>query len=181
MNERETKTIEILRNIYDDISRWLVYAEAKHVALITISLFFLTQFFDNFELFFRLSPPIIIIILFGLACVTLVMSFFSFIPFLNHARFMKYFASCIYKKYHSKNGLFYLSVFLMEYREENGYENYIKMKWNINVLTPLEEDYIQQIKEVSQVVTIKNAIFKLEALFVLIICGLFCVMLIFIA
>lgn len=134
MNEREIKTVEILRNIYDDISRWLVYAEAKHVALITISLFFLTQLFENFELLYRLSP-LIIIILFGLNIITLVMSFFSFIPFLNHASFMKEFASSMYKNYHSENGLFYLSVFLMEYREENQYENYIKTKWNINDLT----------------------------------------------
>ena len=157
-----------LRNIYDDISRWLTYAEAKHIALITIILFWNSQLINPDGVFLSISP-IIKVTFCIINCIVLLLSISSFIPFLNQTKYMINLANHVYKTIVEKNILFYLYIFQLEYENKGKYEAELQCCFNITQFSDLDKAYIMQICNISKVTTIKNALFKIEVTFAIII------------
>lgn len=145
---------EKLKYIYDDIYRWIVFAEAKNLALITICLVIIENIISNaFNVesqWFLVSVCIVIFL--SLGCILMIC---SMIPFLNNSKIVK---KCAENKYHkyksSSNTIFYGSIFY-KYMD-NTYKNIIIQLYSNNTnLEKFEEDLIQQIEETATVALIK--------------------------
>lgn len=145
---------EKLKYIYDDIYRWLVFAEAKNIALITICLVIVENIISNaFNVESQWFPVSVCTVIFlSLCCILMIC---SMIPFLNNSRFVKRCAKNRYHKYKSSsNTIFYGSIFYKHM--DNIYRNIIIQSYSNNTnLNKFEEDLIQQIEETSAVVLIK--------------------------
>lgn len=143
-----------LKYIYDDIYRWLIFAEAKNLALTTICLVIIGNVMsNNFNINSKWFPVSLCTVIFlGLACVLLIC---SMIPFLNNNNLIK---KCVKKRYYkyrdSNSAIFYGSIFYKHI--ESTYRNIVnELNSDNNDLNKFEEDLVQQIEETSTVTIIK--------------------------
>lgn len=143
-----------LKYIYDDIYRWLIFVEAKNIALITICFVIIENVMsDNFNINSKWFPVSLCIVIFlSLACALLIC---SMIPFLNNNSMIK---KCVKKRYckyeNSNSAIFYGSIFYKHVG--NTYRNILKKLSDSNAnLNKFEEDLVQQIEETSTVTLIK--------------------------
>lgn len=149
---------EKLKYIYDDIYRWLVFAEAKNLSTVTICLVIIGDVLsNNFNVNSRWFPvSLCIVVFFSLACILLIC---SMIPFLNNNKLVKKYVKKKYCKYNlSTNTIFYGSIFFKHIN--NTYKNIVMQLYNNNTnLNKFEEDLLQQIEETSTVALIKICFF----------------------
>lgn len=150
--------LDEVQKIYNDVSEWLKFAEAKHAGLFAIWMALLIGIVST-DLFLTLNMPlrvmIIIVILLGSS-----INLFSFVPFLNRFEWLK---SHCFKKYSSigENVVFYQSIFVKTYKDNinesiEEYKNILARR-GFGVIN----DYIRQVIEVSTVGTIKVYLFSL--------------------
>lgn len=140
---------EKLKYIYDDIYRWLIFAEAKNLALITILLFFIEKMYKSAFNDLQLPYKTIIFIFISLSCLLLIV---SLIPFLNNNDIIKKCVRFKYEKYSKiDNIIFYGTIFY----KINSYEGIIKQLNDSEELSKFEHDLINQIKETASVALIK--------------------------
>lgn len=152
--------IDNLKEIYNENIQWLNFAELKNGALLTLVIAILNIVAQaNFSLFIK-NFFIIYLALIALICLS------SFIPFLNKNRWIRKYAINKYTKGYngsllSKNIIFYIEIFI------DGKEKYRKAlrevlnKGNSYTFSTLEENYIEQIIQISAIASIKYYIFKI--------------------
>lgn len=106
--------LDEVQKIYNDVSEWLKFAEAKHAGLFAIWIALLigvvsTDLFSTLNM--TLQVIIIIVILLGSS-----INLFSFVPFLNRFVWLK---NHCFKKYSSigENVVFYQSIFVKTYKD----------------------------------------------------------------
>lgn len=165
--------LEEIQKIYNDVSEWLKFLEAKHAGLFAVwtAMFIAIITIDDFwniDIFIRTA--VIIIILIGIT-----INLLSFVPFLNRVLFLK--KKC-YEKYkkNKNNMIFYQSIFVSTYSEENKIQDSIeKYKQILSESFPQEpdgkiiNDYIKQIIQVSEVAAIKAYLFNIATTYTFII------------
>jgi len=148
---------EKLKYIYDDVYRWLVFAETKNGALVTILLVLadrIASSSDSKQWFL----PKYCILSFVVASTVILAS--SFIPYLNNCEFIrKSITKKYYKKFHSKNTIFYGSIYFCS--KEKKYTDIVKRKYNSNAeLNNFEKDLVDQIEGISEITLIKIWFFE---------------------
>lgn len=147
-----------LKYIYDDVYRWLVFAETKNGVIVTILLVLVERITSNCNTkqwnLFKYCVLFFII-------VSILILAFSFITYLNNCEFIKKsIARKYYKKFYMKNTIFYGSIYF--WSKEKKYTEIIKEKYNSNVeLNFFEKDLVEQIGEVSEVTLIKIWFFEM--------------------
>ncbi len=163
--------LDEVQKIYNYVSEWLKFAEAKHAGLFAIWIALLigvvsTDLFSTLNM--TLQVIIIIVILLGSS-----INLFSFVPFLNRFVWLK---NHCFKKYSSigENVVFYQSIFVKTYKDniDESIEEYKKIlaRKGFGVINDnLINDYIRQIIEVSTVGTIKVYLFSLAVKYTVIV------------
>lgn len=148
---------EKLKYIYDDVYRWLIFAEAKNGAFITILLVLIERITSSSNA--KQWLPLKCCILFFVV-VSIIILASSFIPYLNNCQFIKKRIDKKYcTKFHSKNAIFYGSIYFLI--KENKYSEIVKRKYHSNTeLKDFEKDLVDQIGEVSETVLIKIWFFE---------------------
>lgn len=150
-----------VQKIYNDVSEWLKFAEAKHAGLFAIWMALLTGIVStDLILNIEIQIIIVIVILFGSS-----INLISFVPFLDRSEWLK--SNC-YLKYSSigENAVFYQSIFVRTYKNNiedsiQEYKNILMRRGLTNLDNKLTIDYLRQIIEVSTVGTIKCYLFNL--------------------
>lgn len=165
MNDSE-QAISLAQTVYQDINEWLKFTEAKHAALLAawIALWIGIISID-------LQYPFTIVRYTALICIMLCASinFLSFFPFLNKMDILQ---KLCRQKYDgaSNNVLFYISIFIQftDQNAQSANQNTYKINF-MNALgstnsssSKLLDDYLEQIVDVSTVVTIKVYLFALS-------------------
>lgn len=155
-----------LKYIYDDNYRWLVFAEAKHVAIVTFLVAAISLLHDKDSVLF--IDNILRYSIMFLLCISLLISLSSFLPWLNRNNF----CVTICKKYikiHDENPIFYRSIFNMSLKEScmgfaDRYYDCLYEKYcnNNRGLIEANDDIINQIIDISKVTTIKYYLFYLS-------------------
>ena len=158
-----------LKDIYNDNIAWLNFAEVKNGALLTLTGIILTTFYN-------LSNCIWLKSIFVSLCIFIILiNVCSFIPFLNNNILVKklakkYYQWCKFKSTNKQNNIiFYVSVFLSD-NDTNEYENVILHFFNANNLSPIQKNYIEQIKQISIIASIKYFFFTIAVLNFLFMC-----------
>lgn len=154
-----------LKCIYDDIYRWLVFAETKNAAFLTFVSVFMGWIIGSKDnmLIYNNFIKIFLIVLCTMVIIILIV---SYVPFLNSSRFLQ---ECMYHYYIDKkndNYMFYLNIFLYVY--EQNYLNGTKFKQILcneygilqEQLSKFEKDLIMQIEATSSIATIKYYCFN---------------------
>ena len=173
--------LDEIKTIYGDVSEGLKFLETKHAGLFAVWTALLIAIItnDGFEAWPILTKNIVIIpILIG-ATINLI----SFMPFLNKCRYIK--KQC-YKKYKDckENSVFYQSVFVMTYREDERFDLSVETYKNClmsrmgdtqDISSKMSEDYIEQIVSVATVGTIKAYLFSLATRYALAVIGVVCI------
>lgn len=156
-----------VKYIYDDNYRWLLFVEAKHIAMVTLLISLIALFNDKDGLVYFYNDIIrgLIMVLWG---ISLLISLCSFLPWLNRSRFLL--KRC--KKQNRKvtvNALFYSSIFIMAMENSdigfsNKYYDYLFENYcaGDKTLIKVNEDIINQIIDISKVTTIKCYLFELS-------------------
>lgn len=142
---------EKLKYIYDDVCRWLIFAETKNGAFITILLVLIERITNssNNRQWFPLKCCILSFIV-----ISIIILASSFIPYLSRCRIIKKHIDKKYVKFHIKNAILYGSIYFLS--KENEYNKIVKRKYNDNMeLKDFEKDLANQIGEVSKIVLIK--------------------------
>ena len=165
--------MENLQKLYDDINRWLTFAEAKHVAIVTFVSFILSTFGEHLKLFkqvpgwikwiFLCSNILIIIVAVG-----------SFTPFLNCNSLCREASYKYFCERHKGNVLFYGAIFCMS--EEGVYEEKMKKVLGKESFSRIEQELVNQIKDVSGVACVKYFLFLVEMKILIIAFGAFVLM-----
>ena len=156
-----------VKYIYDDNYRWLIFVEAKHIAMVTLIISLIALFNDKDGLFYFDNAIIrcLIMVLWG---ISLLISLCSFMPWLNRSNFLL--KRC--KKQNRKvmvNSLFYSSIFIMAMENSdigflNKYYDYLFENYcaGDKILIKANKDIINQIIDIYQVTTIKCYLFELS-------------------
>lgn len=148
---------EKLKYIYDDVYRWLVFAETKNGAFVTILLVLIERITSssNSQQWYPFKYCIL-----SFVVVSTIILASSFIPYLNNCEFIKKsIAKKYYNKFHSKNAIFYGSIYF--WSKEKKYSEIVKRKYNRDVeLNNFEKDLVNQIEEVSETALIKIWFFE---------------------
>lgn len=153
--------LTFIHNLYEDTAKWLTFAEAKHVALITLMSFIITALLDKFSIF-KSVPQVMIYTLIGLSILIILISISSFIPFFNLRKALIKASYNHYKPQNTRNVLFYISIFCMSQEGIDTYEEALvqKMLATNNSFNNIEKEYIHQIKDLSTVASIKYYLFE---------------------
>lgn len=158
---------EELKAIYDENIQWLNFAELKNGALLTMMLallgiitqiemsIYITTFFAVFSIV--------------IACICIL----SFVPFSNRLKFLSNYIKEEYAKkntgsLNSKNIIFYVEIFV---DGKDRYKEALIKVLNQNSNYPfslLEENYIEQILQISTIASIKYYLFKKAVMFLMI-------------
>lgn len=156
-----------IKYIYDDNYRWLIFVEAKHIAMVTL-LVSLIALLNNKDGLIYFDNAIIKYSAIFFLVISLLISLSSFLPWLNRNRFLV--NRC--KWYNRKvavNVFFYSSIFNMAVKDSdmgfsNKYYDYIFEEYcNGNKkLINANRDIINQIIDISQITTIKCYLFELS-------------------
>lgn len=156
-----------VKYIYDDNYRWLLFIEAKHIAMVTllISLIALFNDKDGLVYFDDVITRCLLMVLWG---ISLFLSLCSFLPWLNRSKFLL--KRC--KKQSRKmtvNGFFYNSIFNMAMENSdigflNKYYDYLFENYcaGDKMLIKSNKDIINQIIDISKITTIKCYLFELS-------------------
>lgn len=150
-------SIEI-KKIYEENIQWLNFAELKNGALLTLcvaTLGFIIQL--NLNVCLK-NIAIIFVMIILLICIC------SFIPFLNQNKYIKKLAYKSYsKKYNSSlidnNVIFYVNIFLSNKQVYKKALKDILEKPNYS-FSKLDNNYLNQIIQISTIASIKYFIFK---------------------
>lgn len=158
--------IDEIHNIYQDVSEWLKFAEAKHAGLLAMWIALFSAAYSEKELFTHASHYYITLLalLFGSF-----INLFSFSPFLNRQKIIRKLCYNAYKN-NSGNQVFYQSVFIDTYCSDsysvnqslNAYKHIFLQNFNSPYDCPLLDNYITQVIEVSTVCTIKLYLFQIS-------------------
>lgn len=159
--------LEELKSIYNDVSEWLKFAEAKHAALLAgwTAIFAIVAGIDDF----RVSCPkvyfaVLIVIMLGI-----VGNIVAFIPFVNRCKWISKKCFTHYEKKSGNNCIFYQDIFIKSYNKESDeYANVFNKLSNLEIQSKLEKDYVSQIVNVAKVATIKTYMFYLAAVYTMI-------------
>lgn len=147
-----------LKDIYQDNVNWLNFAELKNGVLLTVSGLFLQMIIDN------ITSSCMKCILIFFCGVVILLTCVSFIPFLNSNKIIK----SIAKKYYSNkfddslkcnNIVFYANVFLSS---EKDYLQAVEKTIPNLSLDSLERNYINQIRAISAIASIKYFLFSIS-------------------
>lgn len=157
----DNNILEEVQKIYNDVSEWLKFLEAKHAALFAVwtALLIAVVTADFFvEAIILWKAVLVIPILVGS-----MINMISFIPFLNRCKFLR--ERC-YQKYKTStdNIVFYQAIFSKTYQsnnsEEDKYKELLEEYFEREIDDKLTKDYIKQIVEVSTVASIKAYLFS---------------------
>lgn len=156
-----------IKYIYDDNYRWLIFVEAKHMAMVTLLVSLIALFNDKDSIMYFDNAIIrsFIMLFWG---ISLLISLSSFLPWLNRSRFLL--NRC---KWHNReidlNAFFYRSIFNMATEESdigflNKYYDYLFDKYCVDDKTLINTnmDIINQIIDISKIATIKCYLFQLS-------------------
>ena len=151
--------LDELKEIYQDNINWLNFAELKNGVLLTISGLFLQFTLDNIQVVWMKY------VLIALCSIIIILNCISFIPFLNSNKILTSFAKKYYSlKYNDskedKNIVFYVNVFLSSDKE---YLSAIKKITKASSFNDFEINYINQIKAICVIASIKYFLFTLAA------------------
>ncbi len=150
--------MQYLKEIYDDNTNWLNFAELKNGALLAISGIFLQIIIDSIDMLYLRWSLVI------LCAITILLTGWSFIPFLNSNKPITWLAKKFYGRKNNnslvaENIFFYVNVFLST---EDEYTQAVKNITNItNELNEIEKNYIKQIISISTIASIKYFIFSI--------------------
>ena len=159
--------LDEIKDIYQNISEWLKFAEAKHAGLIAVWIALFVAIFSERDMFINytcLYTLILLLLLFGF-----LINLISFMPFLNRSTIIKHLCSHSCKAY-SGNRIFYQSIFVDTYISNvnsgtaslNIYKQNFLPEFSAQYESDLLNDYIRQIIDVSTVGTIKTYLFGLS-------------------
>lgn len=179
MVPENTSSLEEIQKIYQDVSEWLKFAEAKHAGLFAAWIAIFISLFSENNTFYsslKLKSIILVLLLIGAS-----INLCSFIPFLNRCSIIR---ELCYRKYKSVSGnqVFYQSIFVDTYTGKkyqhlescNKYKKIIMGTFNINNASPLIDDYIRQVIENATVGTVKIYLFDLSVKYTIVIFVLIC-------
>lgn len=145
---------EIIKSIYEDNCRWLVFAEAKHTVLLALNAALLAILFSKDTQFRTTKLHMLIMIL---CLCSLGISIYALLPFNNQNKSIKGLIQWYYGKRHTVSSvIFYKEIFLM------GAEFPAKLKEELGVSewSNMEYEWINQIVAIASVTMIKTALFK---------------------
>lgn len=156
-----------IKNIYDDVYRWLIFAETKHVALVTFHLAVIT-ILNNQDGAISLSNVGFLYAVISGFYISMLLSLISFFPQLN--KFELLLRLCHRKrKIDMNNPFFYetisvLSLNTSEIGFRDGYYDLLYKKFcdKNRELLSANEGMINQIIDISKVTTIKYYLFELS-------------------
>lgn len=156
-----------VKYIYDDNYRWLIFAEAKHIAMVTVIISLITFLNDKDGLVY-FDDVIITCSVMVLWGISLLISLSSFLPWLNRSRFLLRRCKTQNKEV-AINAFFYSSIFNMAMENSdlgfpNKYYDYLFENYCIGdkKLIKANKDIINQIVDISKITTIKCYLFDLS-------------------
>lgn len=183
MGKNTIDTMSEIQNIYENVSEWLKFAEAKHAGMFAVwaAIFIALISKDGFLSRITIIKGIIL----AIVLIGIMINLLSFFPFLNRLGFIKKRSFRRYQKY-SGNSIFYQSVFVDTY-SENGlgdsvqkYSDILERKGLKLSNGELEQDYLKQIIEVSTVGTVKIYLFEMAVKYAIVVLS-FCIISVIIA
>lgn len=142
-----------MKAIYEDVSEWLKFGEAKNAALTTFLLFIMNLLVEK-QLEIYTIPSIYIVSLLGLgSCLTL--NLCSYVPFITRSKPTQWLIKryCM-RRCIKENVVFYMTLACMD---EKIFKDRLGLRGE---RTFLEESYIQQVLSVSQVAAAKYMFFE---------------------
>lgn len=158
--------LQEVEKIYQDVSEWLKFAEAKHAGLfaVWVAALSMTVTLDVSQGIAKIFQ----IALIAAICIGILIELFAFFPFLNRRSFLK---RMCYKKYgkYGGNAVFYQSVFIDTFSNGNinaAMDKYMEILRRKGLKTDsceLMKDYVRQIIEVAETGTIKIYLFSIAA------------------
>lgn len=174
MQNESLNIINELQKIYNDVSEWLKFLEAKHATVFAVwtALFIAVVTSDTFQLFDVFYRAIIIcIILLGIG-----INAISFVPLLNRSLLMRKICYKKYSKVDMSNIVFYQSIFVNTYVASKDLQERVN-KYKVMLCERFDctlkelgdtymKDYMEQIIEVSTVATIKLYFFQISSKYV---------------
>lgn len=159
--------VDKLKYIYDDIYRWLIFAEAKNLGFLAILGFILELLLNEKEKLLFYFDFFFYIFLFFCLLILLILVV-SFVPFLNRSAWICRMAYRIYANKITENQIFYINIFLVDY--EHKFNSNSEEQLSVESLLELNDvaeidnftvSLVTQIKETAKVATIKYALFHL--------------------
>ncbi len=166
MTNNDCLVLGEVEKIYQDVSEWLKFAEAKHAGLfaVWVAVLGMTVKLDGLQGMGKTFQTAFIIAV----CIGILIELLAFFPFLNRVSFIK---RMCYKKYcrYSGNAVFYQSVFVDTYSNGNvseAVDKYMYILQQRGLITDssiLVKDYVRQIIEVAETGTIKIYLFSIAA------------------
>lgn len=171
---QETNIEDHLEKIYNDVSEWLKFAEAKHAAALALWSAIIVAVM-SVDLVSSMSFMCYCILLIALL-LGMLLDIVSFIPFLNRNKRLGDFCYNSIKKRVgvTNNILFYQNIFLLAGSPILGidvrlqrYKSKLKLKYHNISQDMLIDSYIEQIVSISTVATIKVFLFNIVARYIL--------------
>jgi hypothetical protein len=168
---KKEMTLDEIQKIYTDVSEWLKFAEAKHAGLFAVwtAVFIAYITSDLFTSICTIQNVIIIVIIF----IGIGINAFALSPFINRIKCLRKGCYNKYKTYSNDNVVFYQSIFIKTYSENNdvveSLNKYMKVLMDRgfpNLNDKLVQDYMRQVIEVSTVGTIKVYLFNIATKYV---------------
>lgn len=171
MNNNGRKALCEIQKIYDDVSKWTNYFEVKHAAMLAAEVALLVGII-KIQISF-IAIQFIFIIFLG---ITMIINAISLMPFLNRKlKFVKWCRKDI--KNASENLVFYQSIFALSIDQNSGVDTRDNYKrkflaiFNINLqqCPKLINNYLDQVVEVSIVVSVEAWLFKIASTFLFVV------------
>lgn len=148
--------LQEIKSIYEDNCRWLLFAEAKHTVLLAFHIAFLSLVLSDYDIVKILldNQNIIVIIL---CAINICLDILSMIPFLNNNEILE----TLVRKYNadkwtSCSVIFYKDIFMMGAK----YDSALRERLGIQEYSLIEYEWVNQIKEIATITTIKTTMFK---------------------
>lgn len=170
--------LEELKHIYADVSEWLKFLEAKHAGLFAVWTAVIIALFSTDQFYKLLIWKQVAMVI--LACVGILISAIALVPFLNQQKILK---KCIqkmaYNKYkgYKENTVFYTATFVSTYNTDTDYRNEAFNRYKAilesrnfeDLDDPLNQDYMNQIIDVSTVGSIKAYLFNVATKYLMLV------------
>lgn len=146
--------LQEIKSIYEDNCRWLLFAEAKHTVLLAFHIAFLSFLISDTTKSLLGNQNIVVI---SLCVVNSCLTIFAMLPFANNNEMLK----LLVKKYNansytSRNVIFYKDIFGMQ----SNYDSVLKDVLGIQGYSTMEYEWVNQIKAIATITTIKTTLFK---------------------
>lgn len=187
MKEDERQALEEAQKIYADVSNWLNFCELKHAGMFA-------AYIALFIAVLQLETSICIgarIAVLSAILVCVVINGLSFIPFLNQSKWIVRKCRNVIRINGNENKVFYQSIFARSVRikndkavdSRNDYKQLFMKEFPGKILQPgsLLDNYLDQIVDISMVVSIKAYLFSIACKFSVLVIFFCIVMLVCIA